>query len=91
MKIKKSIDREEQRFKKWKDKNGNWKRAGKTINHHILNRCMGGSDDVSNLLKFDEAREKAWHFLWGNKSFEEVAELLLRTVRAKNAQQQRLV
>lgn len=76
MKVKKSVDREERR----------WKRAGKKVRHHIVNRCMGGSNDVSNLLNFDEAREKAWHFLFHNLSFEEVAELLLRTVRAKNAQ-----
>lgn len=76
MKLRKSEEREERR----------WKRAGKKVRHHIVNRCMGGSSEPSNLLLFDEAREKAWHFLFKNLSFEEVAELLLRTVRAKNAQ-----
>lgn len=76
MKKIKAINREERE----------WKRKGKKIKHHIVNRCHGGKSETSNLLSFDEAREKAWHFLFNNLSFEEVAELLLRTVRAKNAQ-----
>lgn len=61
----------------------NWKRSGKIIKHHIVNRCRGGKSTPDNLLRFDSERERAWHFLFGNKSFEEVAELLLRTCRAK--------
>jgi len=63
-----------------------WKRSGKKIRHHIKNRCKGGKSEPSNLLLFDSERERAWHFLFGNKSFEEVAILLLRVVRAKKAQ-----
>lgn len=55
-----------------------WKRSGIIIKHHIVNKCMGGSNEDSNLLKFDSEREKAWHFLFGNKSFEEASDLLLR-------------
>lgn len=60
-----------------------WQRSGKMIKHHITNRVNGGNNSRENLLTFDSRREQAWHFLFGNKSFEEVAELLLRTCRMK--------
>lgn len=60
-----------------------WKRTGRIIKHHIVNRCNGGKNTNNNLLQMDEAREKAWHFLFKNKSFMEVAELLARTARMK--------
>ena len=60
-----------------------WERSHKIIHHHIVNRCNGGHTVPSNLLAFDSEREKAWHFLFENKSFEEVAELLLRVVQMK--------
>ena len=63
-----------------------WKRSGKIIKHHIVNRCRGGKSTPDNLLRFDSERERAWHFLFGNQSFEEVAELLLRCQRAKRRQ-----
>ena len=63
-----------------------WKRKGKFVKHHIVNRCKGGKSTPSNLLVLDESREKAWHFLFGNKDFEEVAELLIRTSRLKDRQ-----
>jgi len=69
-----------------KQKSKRWKRSGRIIRHHIKNRCKGGGNSIHNLLQFDSEREKAWHFLFKNMSFTEVAELLLRTVRAKNAQ-----
>lgn len=43
----------------------------------------GDATEPSNLLVLDEAREKAWHFLFGNKDFNEVASLLLRTSQIK--------
>ena len=63
-----------------------WRRSGQIIRHHIVNRVNGGKSIPSNLLMFDSERENAWHFLFQNKSFGEVAELLLRTVRLKNRQ-----
>ena len=63
-----------------------WKRSGKIIKHHIVNRCRGGKSTPDNLLRFDSERERAWHFLFGNKSFEEVAELLLKTSQMKRRQ-----
>ena len=56
------------------------------VKHHIVNRCRGGSNTPDNLLLFDENRERAWHFLFGNKDFLEVSELLIRTLRIKNRQ-----
>lgn len=82
----KAKDRDRKRFSKWKDKQYRWKRSGRIIKHHIINRCNGGKDNTGNLLHFDEAREKAWHFLFGNLSFREVAELLLRVADAKERQ-----
>jgi len=64
-------------------KHRKWKRSGKIIKHHIVNKCRGGKAKPSNLLKFDSERERAWHFIFGNKSFEEVAELLTRTQKMK--------
>jgi tetratricopeptide (TPR) repeat protein/tRNA A-37 threonylcarbamoyl transferase component Bud32 len=46
-----------------------WKRSRKLIKHHITNRCRGGKTEPSNLLLFDSERERAWHFLFGNKNF----------------------
>jgi len=63
-----------------------WKRSGKIIKHHIVNKVRKGKTETSNLLKFDRERERAWHFLFGNKSFEEVAELLTRTQKMKRRQ-----
>jgi hypothetical protein len=60
-----------------------WKRSGKVIKHHITNRVNGGKSTPENLLRFDSERERAWHFLFKNMSFEEVAELLLRTCQMK--------
>jgi hypothetical protein len=60
-----------------------WKRSRKLIKHHITNCIKGGKSEPSNLLKFDEERERAFHFIFHNLSFEEVAELLIRTCRAK--------
>ena len=61
----------------------NWKRSGRFVNHHIKNRCHGGKSTPQNLLKLDSERERAFHFVFGNKSFEEVAELLLRCCKMK--------
>ena len=66
-----------------KNKCKNWKRSGRFVNHHIKNRCHNGKSTPSNLLKLDSERERAFHFVFGNKSFEEVAELLLRCCKMK--------
>ena len=69
-----------------KNKRKRWKRSGNFIKHHIKNRSRGGSSHPSNLLRFDKEREDAWHFLFKNLSFLEVAELLMRADKAKRSQ-----
>ena len=61
----------------------NWKRSGRIIGHHITNRSQVGRRTPQNILQFDSERERAWHFLFKNLSFEEVAELLLKTCQMK--------
>jgi len=58
-------------------KNRYWVRTGIFVHHHIVNRCRGGKSANSNLLLFEHNREKAWHDLFGNYSFREVAIRLL--------------
>lgn len=65
---------------------GDWNRLGKFDQHHDLNRSRGGTRVPANMLKLDIARHRAWHFLFGNKTFVEVAELLLEV---NNRQQRR--
>jgi len=60
-----------------------WNRSGRFCRHHITNRVNGGGSEPSNLLLFDREREQAFHFIFGNKSFEEAAELLLRCCKMK--------
>ena len=66
-----------------------WRRSGDFCTHHIQNRVRKpkGVNRLSNLLTLDENRERAWHFIFNDLSFEEVAALLLRTVRAKKNQE----
>jgi len=52
------------------------KRNGRIIGHHIINKVMGGKKKLSNILRFDEGREKIWHYLFNNLSFDEVARQL---------------
>lgn len=60
-----------------------WTRAGKTNRHHIFNKCRGGTKTPENMLRMDIARHNAWHFLFHNLSYREVAALLIRTCEMK--------
>lgn len=60
-----------------------WKRSRKFNRHHIVNKCRGGTWDPENILKMDTARHEAWHFLFKNMSFTEVAALLTKCVELK--------
>jgi len=60
-----------------------WKRSGKFNRHHIKNKVNGGEGIESNLLRMDTERHKAWHFLFHNLSFREVAKLLIRVCEMK--------
>ena len=55
-----------------------WVRSGKFNRHHIKNKCKSGKATPENLLRMDTERHNAWHFLFQNMSFREVAALLLR-------------
>ena len=50
--------------------------------HHIKNRCMGGQKTPDNEIMLWQYRHECWHFLFGNMSFQEAAELLLRADKA---------
>jgi hypothetical protein len=67
-----------------------WHRKGKRNNHHIINKTNGGSDGFKNLISLDEERHNAFHFLFGNLSFQEVAEMLMRAVQMKEGYYNRL-
>ena len=60
-----------------------WKRRKRFNRHHIRNKCTGGQAIGENLLRMDIERHNAWHFLFHNLSFDEVARLLIRTQQMK--------
>lgn len=62
----------------------NWERSGNLNRHHIKNKCLGGSWSPENILAIDTRRHAAWHFLFKNMSFREVASLLLRVCEMKH-------
>jgi len=70
-------------LKRNKRKQREWKRSNVFNYHHIKNKVNGGEKIGSNLLRMDRERHNAWHFLFGNLSFREVSELLLRVCDAK--------
>jgi hypothetical protein len=72
-----------------KNKRREWKRCNKFNYHHIKNKTNGGEKIESNLLRLDIERHNAWHFLFGNMSFREVADLLIRVCELKGQQDHR--
>lgn len=59
------------------------RRKGKKNKHHNVNRSRGGSNCVRNIWNLDCNRHAAWHLLFGNMSFQEVARMLMRAVEMK--------
>jgi len=55
-----------------------WERAGKTNKHHIRPRHRKGKSKVENLIRLDINRHAAFHLIFGNMTFVEAANLLLR-------------
>lgn len=51
--------------------------------HHLVPRSKGGDNSRSNLLMIREDRHQLWHKLWGNKTIDEVLDLLQRMKRMK--------
>jgi len=63
-------------------------RAGYTNRHHNFAKCRGHNDSIQNLIIMDVRRHQAFHLLFGVRTFEEAARLLLRVSRAKENQKQ---
>jgi len=59
------------------------KKKKRLTKHHLVNRCMGGGNELSNLLALDEKRHQAWHLLFHNLNLDEVISLLQRLKKAK--------
>lgn len=51
-------------------------KAGCTDEHHLISRSKGGESLGSNLLRIDVYRHDAWHLLFGNKTINEIVNLL---------------
>ena len=62
-------------------------RAGWKDRHHLLARSKGGAKSNENLLWLDRKRHEAFHLLFGNITFEEAAEVLLRCMKIKQEQE----
>jgi len=60
-----------------------WRRTGNMIKHHDKARSRHGGKSKQNLVRMDEAREKAYHFLFGNRTLRESANLLIRIADMK--------
>lgn len=54
--------------------------------HHLIPRSLGGPDAKSNMLLIDVHKHELWHQLWGNRTIDEVLDLLTRMARAKRRQ-----
>lgn len=70
-------------LKRNKRKIREWRRSNSFNHHHIKNKVNGGEKIESNMLRMDRERHNAWHFLFHNLSFREVAELLIRVCEIK--------
>lgn len=63
--------------------NRDWIKKMKTNRHHLTPKSRGGNDFPANLLRIDMERHNAWHFLFGNKTLQEIIELLERLKQMK--------
>jgi len=58
-------------------------RRGRKNRHHILAKSRRGSMRPCNLILLDENRHAAFHLLFGNRTFEEAAAVLIRAAEMK--------
>lgn len=58
-------------------------RKPRMTKHHMKPQSRRGSNAPSNLLILDEEKHKAFHFVFGNLTWEEIIALLVRTARMK--------
>lgn len=61
-------------------------RAGYCNRHHIKAKSKGGHANPQNMILLDERRHAAYHLLFGLKTFDQAAELLIRTAEIKRLQ-----
>lgn len=69
-----------------KGRNSQNRKNRKRNKHHLIPKSRGGQKLTSNLLLIDMEKHCAWHKLWGNRTLDEVIELLLRVRLAKKHQ-----
>ena len=60
-----------------------WERAGKTNRHHIKPKKRKKKTKKNNIINMDINRHQAFHFLFGNMTFIEAANLLIRADKMK--------
>ena len=46
--------------------------------HHLIPKSRGGTDDPSNLLLINIEKHICWHKIFGNRTLDEVIEILQR-------------
>jgi len=59
------------------------RKSGRRNRHHILAKSRGGRRNPENLILLDETKHSAFHLIFGNRTFEEAARLLLRAAKLK--------
>ena len=62
------------------------RRAGFKDKHHLKPKSRGGQSISSNLLELDAYRHDAIHLLFGDKTLDEIIELLMRLKHIKESQ-----
>jgi len=62
------------------------RRNKKLTRHHIRNKCNGGKDTPRNIIYLRKEKHDCWHLLFGNKTFEQAAALLLKASKMKRRQ-----
>jgi len=68
--------RKRKQKRKYRDKRG-------MNRHHLINKCMGGSNSVQNLLRIYVYKHQIWHHLFHNMDIDQAIGLLKRVKRAK--------
>lgn len=62
------------------------RKAGWINFHHNVSHSKGGKTNKHNLIRLDAYKHDAYHLIFGNRSLEEAAELLLRLHSLKELQ-----
>lgn len=58
-----------------------WERNGRKNKHHLTPRSRGGNSNPSNICFLDIERHNALHFLFGNRTLDEII-ILLQKLRS---------